>query len=559
MGCRIDGVLLAGFLLWGCANPLPPPGGPPDREPPRVVAVEPPSGTVNYHGNEVRLRFSEFVDKASVLAALSVQPPKPWKADWDWWGTTLRIRFTEPLDSNTTYVLTLGSDYRDIAGNTAETATSVVFSTGFHIDRGRIEGRLEDAQPAGVFVLAYPLAGILPDTLNPAHTPARYRTQVGSAATFRLEGLPDGEYRLFALRDADRDGLYTEGRDALGTTTGPVVVRADSPATVVLRLNPPVDRTPPEVVDVRSQSRQRLHVVFSEPLDTLSVTAAAFALEDSAGAATLSVLAAFLVPGTASVVELVATEPVSDTARSYFLRLLPGRIRDTVGNAVGEHPRWRVRFQGRLDTAVVRWVQILPRDSTRAVPPWQPVELVADAPLDSAAAEVTIEDERGRAVPFRWEVRAAQQWRFVPVSRWEAGRWYRVQVHFRTASMPGGRRLADTVVRIHFQVLDTRSYADIAGDIRDSLGCGGPYVVVLRAVRGASGVWRLLLPQPGPWRFREVPPGVYELEVFCDADGNGRYSAGAAFPYRFAERFARLSPLELKPRWSLEGVTVVLP
>jgi len=507
----------------------------------------------------VTFRFSEFVDKASVVQAISVQPATPWEARWDWWGKTLRLRFLQPLDSTVTYVVTLGSEYRDLAGNTAETATSVVFSPGERIHRGRIDGHLLEPQPAGVFVWAYPLSVLEADTLNPAHTPPPYRTQIGTAGTFSLQGLPRGVYRVFAIRDVDRNGLYTDGQDAFGTSVSPVVVREDTPAVVVLRLNPPVDRTPPEVVDIRPQSRQRIQVLFSEPLDTLSVHAAAFSVEDTVAADTLPVVAAFLVPGSATAVELLLQHP-ADTLVPYVLRLREDGVRDTAGNqARAGTQRWHFRFRSSLDTAAVRWARIIPADSSRSLLPWQPLELVAEAPLDSSAAELWVEDARGQAVPIRWEVRAANHWRIFPLSRWSPGQWYRWTVRFRTAQLPGGRRLADTAIVRHFQVYDTRHYAELAGELYDSLGCQGPYVLLLRALQGAAGIWRQSLQQPGGWRFTDIPPGFYELEVFCDADGNGRYSAGAVFPYRFAERFRRMGPIEVKPRWSVEGITVKLP
>ncbi|MCS7176994.1 MAG: Ig-like domain-containing protein [Candidatus Kapabacteria bacterium] len=546
-----------GVFLAGCANPLLPPGGPPDREPPQVVSTEPVSGTTHFRGNTIVLRFSEFVDKASVLASLSLQPQKPWRATWDWLGKTLSLRFTEPLDSNTTYVLTLGTDYRDIAGNTAAAAVSVVFSTGERIDRGQIEGRLVDAQPAGVFVLAYPLANLQPDTLNPAHTRARYWTQVGTAGTFRLQGLPDGEYRLFALRDADRDGLYTEGRDGIGTTVESVFVRADTPAVALLRLNPVLDQAPPELMDVRPQSQQRVRLVFSEPLDTASVQASAVVVEDSTGSVRLPIVAAYLVPGSSAMVELMMAQPVMDTLSLWFLHLLPGGIRDTSGNVVAPQQR-RFRFRRGLDTAWVRWATV-PPDSFQSLLPWQPLELIAEAPLDSTTAEVSIRDERGRAMPYRWEVVAPNHWRLWPQGRWDSEQWQQLRVHFRSRQLPGGRMLADTLLVRSFRSVDTRQYADLAGELQDSLRCRGPYILEVRATRGASGIWRQELPQPGPWRFRELPPGFYELEAFCDEDRNGRYSAGQAFPYRFAERFVRVGPIELKPRWSTEGVLVRMP
>ncbi len=553
----MERTLIAALLLWGCANPLPPPGGPPDREPPFVRAVEPEPGTRNFSGRAIRIHFSEFVDRASVLSAIRLQPPAPMELSWDWWGKTLTIRLPHGLDSATTYVLLLGTEYRDLAGNHPDTAFSLVFSTGPELDRGAILGELLDPQPQGVYIWAYRLDGLLPDTLNPSHTPARYRTQLGRTGSFRLMGLPAGEYRLFAVRDQDGDGLYQEERDALGTTTHPIVVHADSPVTVRLRLGTPRDRTPPQLSDVRPVSQRRVWLEWSEPLDPASLRAEGFAFAESAGADTVAVRAAVQVPQRPTVVELVS-ERVLEPNRRYAVLVRPGSVRDTAGNVLVQAPQpLSFRPVPTPDTQAVRlWT--VPGDSARGVGLDEVLELFADAAMDTAALECTVQTAQGVPVPIVQEAVQQNRWRIRPQQRWQPDEWHLLQLRWRTAAALDGRSLRDTLLRVAFRTLDPRTCGELRGELLDSLGCGGPYVLQLYD-RAGKLRRRLTLEHPGQWAFGELPAGEYTLELFCDADGDGVYSAGNAFPFRFAERSVRAGPFEVKARWSLEGIRVVLP
>ena len=61
---------LFSFLLLGCANQLPPPGGDPDKIPPTIVEFYPPNGTTNYDDDYFEVTFSEYVDKRSATEAI---------------------------------------------------------------------------------------------------------------------------------------------------------------------------------------------------------------------------------------------------------------------------------------------------------------------------------------------------------------------------------------------------------------------------------------------------------------------------------------------------------
>ena len=68
----------------GCANVIPPQGGPRDSLPPQLQKATPGDSTRNFTGNKIVFTFDEFVDVQSVQENLTVSPlPKnnlfvPW-------------------------------------------------------------------------------------------------------------------------------------------------------------------------------------------------------------------------------------------------------------------------------------------------------------------------------------------------------------------------------------------------------------------------------------------------------------------------------------------------
>jgi len=299
-------------------------------------------------------------------------------------------------------------------------------------------------------------------------------------------GLPAGEYRLFAVRDQDGDGLYQEERDALGTTTHPIVVHADSPTTVQLRLGAPRDRTPPQLSDVRPVSQRRVWLEWSEPLDPASLRAEGFAFADSAGADTVAVRAAVQVPQRPTVVELVS-ERALEPNRRYAVLVRPGSVRDTAGNVLVQAPQpLSFRPVPTPDTQAVRlWT--VPGDSARGVGLDEVLELFADAAMDTAALECTVQTAQGVPVPIVQEAVQQNRWRIRPQQRWQPDEWHLLQLRWRTAAALDGRSLRDTLLRVAFRTLDPRTCGELRGELLDSLGCSGPYVLQLydRAGKGA--------------------------------------------------------------------------
>lgn len=178
--------------------------------------MAPPSGAVGVSVREpVRLSFSKSMRKDDVEHAVHFFPPPPSPPRLHWDGDDLVLSPDTAWDTAQTYVVTLAGEATDVRGNRLSTTYQSAFSTGSHIDTGRITGQvLQAARPAaGVSVLCYRLPS---DRANPELDSADYVVQTDAQGRFALSFLRTGSYRVFALADRDRDWLWNIGVEELG-------------------------------------------------------------------------------------------------------------------------------------------------------------------------------------------------------------------------------------------------------------------------------------------------------------------------------------------------------
>jgi Bacterial Ig-like domain len=280
----ILGILSPVFFFQSCANAVAPTGGAPDKTPPQILASEPIQRALNVHPTAISLLFNTFIaQRERVQQSIFLTPPV--RTEYSWVGKTLYISFKEPLDSNTTVALTLGTEYTNWDGNKPEAAYTLTFSTGSKLDSGIIRGTIDQQNTDkrdGISAFLYPLTGIKPDTLNPSTTKPKYKTQLGSKGTFEFPALARGAYRLFVVRDEFRNDVIDVGTDAFGTTTRDISLSEGATADVRVQLAPKTDALPPQLYEVRHISPKRVLVRFNEKIEATSLRASAWTLRDSA-------------------------------------------------------------------------------------------------------------------------------------------------------------------------------------------------------------------------------------------------------------------------------------
>lgn len=237
--------LFASLLLASCAMKVAPSGGEADKTPAAVTATIPADRTINVSDPTIVFEFDDYVDR-SIRNSISIQPVTRFTSSYG--GDELSITLEDTLRANTTYAITLGTDWRDLRGNTPLSATTIIFSTGPILDSGSIGGTVSTQSATDLVVFAYGDAQTLDTSFTPTKNIPLYRMPVGSSGAFRIGGLHDGTYRLMAVRDKNKNSLIDGGEEYAMDISDIQVVNAQS-RTVSMRIDPVVDTTKTVAVD----------------------------------------------------------------------------------------------------------------------------------------------------------------------------------------------------------------------------------------------------------------------------------------------------------------------
>ena len=248
-----------------------PPGGPPDKAAPQIIAIIPDSGSVGVKPKEVLFRFDEVVAErpASVttLADLFLISPRDGVPEASWHRDAIAVKPAHGWRPNTPYTVIMMRGLADIRGNVRNTGATTFFSTGPIIPRTRISGHVFDwvsgASAAGALVESF----VPPDSIHP------YVALADSGGAFVLEHVPPARYTVRAYLDRNKN-LSIDPSEAWDSTT----VNLTDSARVELLLFAH-DTLPPRLRDVAAVDSLTLRLTFDKPMDPAqTLTTANFAV-----------------------------------------------------------------------------------------------------------------------------------------------------------------------------------------------------------------------------------------------------------------------------------------
>lgn len=203
------GLLLALHTTTGCANIIPPQGGPRDSLPPVLVSASPADSTVNFRGNRIVLNFNEFVDLQEVQGNLLFTPIFENTPIVEARLRTLTIRLRDSLEANTTYTFDFGNALRDInEGNIARNFSYRV-STGPALDSLSLSGSVVDAENGKIDTTLIVVLHRSQDDSAVFKSRPRYVSRVDRNGGFRFQSLPAGSFAIYAIGDAGVLRRYT--------------------------------------------------------------------------------------------------------------------------------------------------------------------------------------------------------------------------------------------------------------------------------------------------------------------------------------------------------------
>ena len=193
----------------GCANIIPPEGGPRDSLPPILVQVTPADSTLNFHGNRIVLQFNEYIDLQDVQNNLLFTPTFETVPVIEAKLRTITIRLKDSLEANTTYRFDFGNAIQDINENNILRNYVYTFSTGSYIDSLTLSGRVFLAETGEVdTTLTVLLHSALDDSAVVKARP-RYVARLNNTGNFTFNNLPADTFAIYVLGDAGIARRYT--------------------------------------------------------------------------------------------------------------------------------------------------------------------------------------------------------------------------------------------------------------------------------------------------------------------------------------------------------------
>lgn len=209
-------LVLASLLTASCAQIITPTGGPKDETPPSPIRISPPALSTHSADGKFTITFDEFVTLQGANEQMLISPPLDGLPEFKQVRKDLQVKLPGPLRPNTTYTVNFGEAIRDLNEGNILQNFSYVFSTGPFVDSMSISGILlnaEDSRPVeGAWAMLY-LDNVdsLPRTQKPD-----YVAKTGKDGRFMIPFIPEGNYKIFALKDENANYRYDVQKEMVG-------------------------------------------------------------------------------------------------------------------------------------------------------------------------------------------------------------------------------------------------------------------------------------------------------------------------------------------------------
>ncbi len=213
--------------ITGCANIVPPSGGPKDSIPPYLIAAKPHDSSLNIQPKELLITFNEFIASSSIQENLVVSPSLKNVPLVDARLNMLKVRIIDTLQPNTTYSFEFGNAIKDVNEGNIATNFTYVFSTGDHLDTGVLKGTVTLAETGKTdTTLIVILQPVEKDSAIFKQKPLYY-TRINGKGIFTFHFLPPSTYNLFVLPN-DYTKKYDDSTKLFAFVDKPVAIQPNS-------------------------------------------------------------------------------------------------------------------------------------------------------------------------------------------------------------------------------------------------------------------------------------------------------------------------------------------
>lgn len=205
-------------MVCSCAKMGQPDGGWYDETPPAIVRTSPADQGVNIKAKKINIYFNEYIQVDNPTEKVVISPPQIEQAEIKPSGKKIEVELKDSLKPNTTYTIDFSDAISDNNENNPLGNYTFTFSTGDHIDTMQVAGYVlnaENLEPIkGILVGLY---NNLSDTIFTKEPMLRV-SRTDSRGHFVIKGVAPGDYRIYALQDADNNYYFNQKSEQLAFT-----------------------------------------------------------------------------------------------------------------------------------------------------------------------------------------------------------------------------------------------------------------------------------------------------------------------------------------------------
>ncbi len=223
------------MLLAACASIGSPDGGPYDEDPPVLLEAIPAVNATDVKEGKVVLNFNENIKLVNAFEKVIVSPPQVEMPEIKYSGKRVTVELKDSLRPNTTYSIDFNDAIADNNEGNPYENFAYVFSTGGTVDTLAVSGTVLDAQdlePIKGMVVG--LHSCLDDTAF-TRLPFERVSRTDSRGRFTIKGIAPGNYRVYAINDANQNNLFDQKSEKIAfmdTHVTPFATQAVRPDTV---------------------------------------------------------------------------------------------------------------------------------------------------------------------------------------------------------------------------------------------------------------------------------------------------------------------------------------
>lgn len=210
----------------GCANIIPPQGGPRDSLPPVLLKADPVDSSRNFSDTRITFSFDEYVDVQDVYNNLLVSPLPKNLPDVDNKLRTVTVKLKDTLEKNTTYTINFGDALRDVNEGNIYKNFTYTFSTGSYLDSLELSGKVILAENGRIDTTLIVMLHTSSDDSIVVKEKPRYITKLDGKGRFHFKNLPPQTFYIYALKDEGNSRRYLSGKQLFGFADKPVDMQA---------------------------------------------------------------------------------------------------------------------------------------------------------------------------------------------------------------------------------------------------------------------------------------------------------------------------------------------